>query len=92
MHGVEATADRWDLLAEHVVMRRLDLGLTSQQQLSIRSGISVTNIGRLERGIYRPGNSLEVIVKLQNALAWDVGSVKNILDGGRPIPLVDQSA
>lgn len=77
-------AERWDRLAEHVVLRRLNLGYRSQQQFAHAAGISVSNISKIERSIYRPGRSLEVLVKLQHALGWQVGSIQDVLAGGQP--------
>lgn len=69
-------------LGAHVRRRRLDLGGLSQPDVHARGGPSVSVLSKIETGARAYGD--RVIVKLEDALGWERGSVQAILDGGEP--------
>ena len=79
-----ASQRQWRLLAEHIVLRRLQLGYHTAQDFARAAGISRPIISDLETGD-RHSYSIQTIVKLQEALHWETGSVESVLAGGRPV-------
>ena len=78
-------ADDWQRLAVMVRERRYDdLGLT-RDQVAASGGPSVTTLQHIEnakQARYRP----VILRRLEQALAWERGSVRAVLDGGDPQP------
>lgn len=69
-------------LGHYVRRRRLEMGGLSQPDLVARGGPSVSVLSKIETGARAYGD--RVIVKLEEALGWERGSVRAILDGGEP--------
>lgn len=74
----------WQRLADAIVARRAELGLT-QMQVATRGDFSLDRVQALEgakRTSYRAGT----LAALERALDWAPGSVERILQGGDPSP------
>jgi transcriptional regulator with XRE-family HTH domain len=80
---------RWQRLGEMIVERRLALDWT-QQKLSLAAGVSAQVISDLENG-RRADYQVPTLVKVQQALGWQVGSIQDVLDGGQPTERPDSS-
>lgn len=79
--------DEWARLGRLVRERREHLGLTLAQ-VAAAGGPSVATLGLIElakQSSYRP----RVIQKLEDALAWQRGSVRAVLGGGEPTLVSD---
>jgi hypothetical protein len=79
------TSDRWQRLGERVASRRTQLGLT-QGQVHAAGGPSVATM-RLIEGALQDGYRGSILGRLEQALAWEPGSIDAILDGGEPTPM-----
>ena len=85
-----AVEQDWQRLAKCVRDRRGDLGLT-QEEVSAAGGPSTPSLRVIERGQqsrYKPAS----LRRLENALQWQRGSVRAILDGGEPVPVAGSAA
>jgi len=69
-------------LAEYVVRRRAELGLT-QIQVAQRGPLSLDRVQAIE-GAKRSGYRASTLFALERALTWKQGSAKQILTGGEP--------
>ena len=79
-------ADDWQRLAGMARKRREDLGLT-REQIAAAGGPSATTQQHIEaakQSSYRP----VILRRLEQALGWERGSVRAVLDGGGPSPAV----
>lgn len=83
-------ADDWKRLADHVVVRRRELGMTTRNALADVSGLSYRVLGDLERGTR--SLSERTLSVLEEGLRWQPGSARAILRGGDPVPLEDTRA
>lgn len=86
MGAMPPTADAWQRLADHVIHRRTELGL-SRSQIADTGGPSAATMRLIENALqqtYRPN----IIGRLETSLGWRTGSVNTILNGGEPT-LVD---
>ncbi len=86
---MEGMTNDWRKVADWVVRRRADLGLT-QVELAQKAGISLDRIQSIEAVRRQGGYRGTTIAALEKALGWDYGSVESILAGGNPgtsIPL-----
>lgn len=77
------TAD-WRRLADYVVRRRAQLGLT-QSQLAQAGPLSIDRVQSVE-GAKRENYRISTLVALERALQWEPGSIDLILAGESPIP------
>lgn len=75
------TPEALQRLGEYVRRRRMELKL-SQPDIAARGGPSVSVLSKIETGSRRYGD--RVIIKLEDTLGWERGSVQAILDGGEP--------
>jgi hypothetical protein len=82
---MDRNTEDWQRLAEHVVSRRVSLGLT-QQDVRAAGGPSTATM-RLIEGALQTTYKDMVIGRLEKALNWGPGSVRSILAGGDPTPL-----
>lgn len=71
----------WQRLANWVVSRRDQLGMTTQGALSQESGASLRQIGEVENG-RRVGP--KTLARIERGLQWEPGSAREVLRGGRP--------
>lgn len=78
------TAD-WRRLADYVVRRRAQLGLT-QSQLAQAGPLSIDRVQSVE-GAKRESYRISTLVALERALQWEPGSIDLILAGGSPTPV-----
>lgn len=86
MKRVTNTHEDWLRVAQHVVDRRAALGLR-QADLAAAGKISVASVQDVEGGAktrYRP----TTLGGIERGLRWKPGSIKAILAGGEPSPVV----
>jgi transcriptional regulator with XRE-family HTH domain len=85
---ISAVTYDWTRLADAIRARRTDLGLT-QAQLATKAGVATLTVRNLEGGrqFTRIAPSL---VLVENALGWEAGSARSVLEGGEPT-LVSES-
>jgi len=69
-------------LASFVIARRMEIGIRDRRALQRISGLSDRTIGTLERGGSVNAATLGAI---ENALNWEPGSARRILEGGEPV-------
>lgn len=74
----------WTRLGETVRAERARLGYRTLADLAARTGLGVRTLSDLERGA-RSTYSAETLATVESVLGWAPGSVRRILDGGRPI-------
>jgi transcriptional regulator with XRE-family HTH domain len=79
--------DDWERLADSVIARRTELGMTTRQELARKTGLSYRLLGDLERGT-RPVSEGSLAI-LEQVLGWQPGSAKKILEGGDPRPAAE---
>jgi transcriptional regulator with XRE-family HTH domain len=75
----------WLRLADYVVARRTQLGITSRTAFASASGIAVRTVSQVETG-HRVWPS--TLAALEEALGWSPGSCRAVLDGGEPVMAV----
>lgn len=80
-----ADKDDWRRLAEAVIRRRAELDV-SQEQLYEVGGPAPSTM-RLIEGALRTGYRESILVRLERALDWKGGSVRQILAGGSATPV-----
>lgn len=74
----------FDRLAMYSVYRRVALGYQRRQDFAADSRISLRTLGDIEtahRDNFRPAT----LTALEQALRWEPGSAKRVLDGGEPV-------
>lgn len=71
----------WHRLADHVIARRVALGMRDRRQLAKATGVTDRTLGVLERGGRVSASTLGAI---ELALQWAPGSARRILAGGEP--------
>lgn len=77
--------DNKESLAKAIVTRRLELGFETAKDLAEDAGVSSRLLSDIENG-KRDTYSKRSCYLLEQALGWELGSIKNILaDGGEPI-------
>ena len=81
-HDVFMANPDWQRLGSFVIARRMALGIKDRRVLKKISGLSDRTIGTLERGGSVNGATLGAI---ENALGWEPGSARRILEGGEPV-------
>lgn len=84
MGGV-ATRKDWPRLANEVRTRRTELGLT-QEDARAAGGPSTATM-RLIEGALQDAYTPAILRRLEGAMRWRPGSVRDILAGGDPVPL-----
>jgi hypothetical protein len=89
MGGVATSKDDWPRLAAAVRDRRGELGLT-QEQAAAAGGPSTATM-RLIEGALQDSYTPATLRKLEGALHWKRGSVRDILSGGSPAPLEQEA-
>jgi hypothetical protein len=77
--------DDWARLAEYVVTRRAELGIT-QIQVAQRGQMSLDRVQSIEAVRRQGGYRANTLAALERALQWEYGSIKAILAGGEPTP------
>lgn len=85
MGGVATTKDDWRALAEAVLSRRAVLDLT-QEDVAAAGGPSTSTM-RLIEGALQDGYTPVILRRLEDALRWKRGSVRDVIAGGSPVPL-----
>ena len=78
---MEGMAQDWKRLADHVITRRVQLGMMDRRDLRDATGITERTIGQLERG---HSVSASTLAKIELTLEWPPGTARRILDGGEP--------
>lgn len=78
--------DQHQRLNDLMKVRRLDLGLKNWRDLSNLAGISYETLRALRTGS-NPSEHTERA--LEDALQWRHGSIRAVLEGGTPSPVVD---
>lgn len=81
--------DNWERLAEIAVARRNALGLESRESFAQATGLSYRTLASFERGERRVSDGTLAII--EQALAWQPGSARDVLRGGDASP-VDRSS
>src|SRR5437773_2876343 len=81
----------WARLGARVVNRRVQFKLLTREMLATRSGISTRVLGDIEKG-RRDNYDPMTLAALEQALRWETGSVRRILDGGEPTDLATPTA
>lgn len=76
--------DDWTRLGRLIRQRRKALGMRSQVDLAVASGIGRSTIQKLEWGTASPERKTMRMV--EEALRWQEGSVTAVLAGGDPTP------
>ena len=76
------TTENWRLLAEKVIERRTQLGMT-QQDVQAAGGPSTATLRNIE-GAHQTSYRRVIKSRLERALGWRVGSVDAVLAGGEP--------
>lgn len=85
-------AEHLRTLADHVLARRLELGMRRKVDLARAAGLSERKIGAIERA-ERKGIGPNTLAGLDRALQWVPGSARRLADTGQPpTPLEDPSA
>jgi hypothetical protein len=75
----------WPRLAQHVRERRVELGMT-QEDVRAAGGPSTATMTLIE-GAKQDKYELYILARLENALRWRKGSIRDILAGGDALPL-----
>ena len=88
-HDVRMAQLNRERLASFVIARRMEIGIRDRRALQRISGLSDRTIGTLERGGTVNAATLGAI---ENALNWEPGSAKRILEGGEPVVKGQQAA
>lgn len=83
MQTISGTAEAWKRVGQAVRQRRIELGFSSQIELSSAGGPGLSTLSKIERGVQLSYED-QVIWRLEQALQWESGSVQAILDGGQP--------
>jgi transcriptional regulator with XRE-family HTH domain len=88
--STETASLRYDLLAEAMDERRLELGM-KWSELAERTGLSEQSLRNIRSGRSTPREL--TVRRLEEALGWVRGAVRDTLAGGRPtvseIPRID---
>lgn len=76
-----APHDDWPSLADHIVARRLELGMPNRRDLAAAAGISERTLSELENGRSVRRTTLAAV---ESALQWAPGTARRILTGTQP--------
>lgn len=74
----------WQRLAQRVIDRRTALNMTQEDVRKVGGPSTATM--RLIEGAHQDGYRSIILARLEQALQWNPGSVRSILDGGEPEP------
>jgi hypothetical protein len=85
---VEGDAAAWERVAERVLNRREDLGLTRAKAVALATGVSESTWGALER-CEQTHYGKRKLAAISRALGWSSNSIELIVQGGEPIVLDD---
>jgi hypothetical protein len=80
-----AVTQDWRLLADAVIKRRTDLGMT-QQDVQAAGGPGTATLRNIE-GAHQMSYRGVILGRLERVLRWEPGSIDAILAGGDPTPI-----